>query len=199
MGQTTVEESQVSDEELVDRARGGDSSPFDELVKRHKERVYATIYHMTANRDDADDLTQETFIRAYRAIRKFRGNSSFYTWVYRIAVNLTVNFLKRSKRNRELDLHDMDEGVLRNPDYLRLVSAAPTPRQQTSLREFQEKLTEALQQLTEAHRMVVTLHDIQGMPHGEIARIMGCSEGTVRSRLFYARQQLQGLLSEFAS
>jgi RNA polymerase sigma-70 factor (ECF subfamily) len=199
MAQTAVDGSPISDDELVDRARKGDSAAFDGLVERHKERVYATIYHMTSNRDDADDLTQETFIRAYRAIRKFRGKSSFYTWIYRIAVNLTVNFLKRSKRNRELDLHDMDEGVSRDPDYLRLVGAAPTPRQQVSRREFQEKLTEALQHLTEAHRMVVTLHDIQGMPHGEIARIMGCSEGTVRSRLYYARQQLQGLLSEFAS
>ena len=197
MAQDPVEPSPISDEQLVDRTRAGETAAFDELVQRHKDRVYATIYHMTANRDDDDDLTQETFIRAFRAIRTFRGNSSFYTWVYRIAVNLTVNFLKRSKRNRELDLHEMDEGVSRNPDYLRLVSGAPTPRQQTSLREFQEKLTDALQQLTEAHRMVVTLHDIQGMPHGEIARIMGCSEGTVRSRLFYARQQLQGILSEF--
>ena len=197
MAQDPVEPSPISDEQLVDRTRAGETAAFDELVQRHKDRVYATIYHMTANRDDADDLTQETFIRAFRAIRTFRGNSSFYTWVYRIAVNLTVNFLKRSRRNRELDLHEMDEGVSRNPDYLRLVSGAPTPRQQTSLREFQEKLTDALQQLTEAHRMVVTLHDIQGMPHGEIARIMGCSEGTVRSRLFYARQQLQGILSEF--
>ncbi len=189
--------SERTDEQLVASAQDGDLEAFDELIGRYKQRIYATVYHMTGNRDDAEDLTQETFIRAYRALGKFRGRSSFYTWIYRIAVNLTVNFLKKNRRLRETALDDLNPAVERDPDYERLLRSEPSPRKQVSLREFQERLNEALQKLSEAHRMVVTLHDIQGVPHGEIARIMGCSEGTVRSRLFYARQQLRGYLSEY--
>ncbi len=182
---------------LVLRSKGGDLAAFDMLVRRHQERVYATLYHMTANHDDAADLTQEAFIKAYNALPGFKGDSGFFTWLYRIAVNRTLNFLKQ-RRNRatHFSLNDLDFNAEHDPDLIALASEN-TPRRDLNLTELQEKLNNALLRLSESHRMVVILHDIQGMPHEEIARIMDCNTGTVRSRLFYARQQLQGLLSDY--
>jgi RNA polymerase sigma factor (sigma-70 family) len=181
---------------LVDRTRRGDLSAYDELVRRYQERIYATIYHMTANHEDANDLTQESFIKAFQALKSFKGGSSFYTWVYRIAVNKTINFLKQRKNRCHMSLNDLDFNAEHNPDLVALISDK-TPRREAGLAELQEKLNEAMQTLSEPHRMVVTLHDVQGLSHEEIADIMECNIGTVRSRLFYARQQLQSKLSDY--
>lgn len=185
------------DAELVRHAQGGDIESFSELVRRYQERVYGTVYHMTANHEDANDLAQETFIKAWHALGSFKGESSFFTWVYRIAVNKTLNFLKqRRNRTPQMSLDDLDQNAEHDPDLVALISER-TPRRDAGLAELQERLNGAMLKLSEPHRMVVTLHDIQGMPHEEIARIMDCNVGTVRSRLFYARQQLQGLLSDY--
>jgi RNA polymerase sigma-70 factor (ECF subfamily) len=184
------------DEMLVVRAQRGDTGAFDVLIDRYKERLYATVYHMTSNHEDANDLVQEAFIRAYRHLHNFRGNSSFYTWIYRIAVNRTINFLKRRRNRGHFSLDDVDSNIQTDPDFVELMSHT-TPRRNAGLSELQERLNEALQKLSEPHRAVVTMHDVQGMTHADIARIMKCSEGTVRSRLFYARQQLQSLLSDY--
>ena len=182
--------------QLVQRARHGDLRAYDELVKRYQERIYATIYHMTANHEDANDLVQETFIKAYKSLRSFRGQSSFYTWVYRIAVNRTINFIKRRKNRNQFSLDDVDSSIQNDPDLVEMMSHV-TPRREVGLTELHEKLNEALQKLSEPHRAVVTMHDVQGMTHADIAQVMKCSEGTVRSRLFYARQQMQALLSDY--
>jgi RNA polymerase sigma factor (sigma-70 family) len=184
------------DEALVARTQKGDSAAFDVLVERYKERLYATVYHMTANHEDANDLVQDTFIKAFKSIGSFRGRSSFYTWIYRIAVNRTINFLKRRKNRNQYSLDDLDSSIQTDPDLVELMSHV-TPRREAGLTELQAKLNEALQKLSEPHRAVVTMHDIQGMTHADIARVLKCSEGTVRSRLFYARQQLQALLSDY--
>jgi len=181
---------------LVQRAQQGDETAYDELVKRYQERVYATIYHMTANHEDAGDLAQETFIKGFQALKSFKGDSSFYTWVYRIAVNKTINFLKQRKNRSHLSLNDLDLNAENDPDMVALVSDK-TPRRDAGLNELQEKLNAAMLKLSPVHRLVVTLHDVQGLPHEEIANIMDCNIGTVRSRLFYARQQLQGFLSDY--
>lgn len=182
---------------LVLRSQGGDLAAFDLLIRRHQERVYATVYHMTANHEDAADLTQDTFIKAYNALPGFKGDCGFFTWLYRIAVNRTLNFLKqRRNRSAHLSLNDIDFNAEHDPDLVALTSEK-TPRRDLNLTELQEKLNSALLKLSESHRMVVVLHDIQGLPHEEIARIMDCNTGTVRSRLFYARQQLQGLLADY--
>jgi len=165
-------------------------------VKRYQERIYATIYHMTANHEDANDLAQESFIKAYQALKSFRGGSSFYTWIYRIAVNKTINFLKQRKNKYHLSLNDIDFNPENDPELVALISTK-TPHHDAGLSELQKKLNEALLKLSEPHRMVAVLHDVQGMSHEEIASIMGCNIGTVRSRLFYARQQLQGHLAEY--
>ena len=180
---------------LVKRAQREDTSAYDELVRRYQERVYATVYHMTSNHEDANDLTQESFIKAYRALRTFKGDSSFYTWVYRIAVNKTINFLKQRKNRIHLSLNDMDFNAEHDPDLVALISHN-TPRRDLNLSELNERLNAAMQKLSEHHRMVVVLHDIQGLSHEEIGVIMDCNVGTVRSRLFYARQQLQVYLAD---
>jgi RNA polymerase sigma factor RpoE len=194
--ETDDDGEKISDLALVRLAQGEDVSAYDQLVRRYQERIYATIYHMTSNHEDANDLVQETFIKAYRALKSFKGDSSFYTWVYRIAVNKTINFLKQRKNRVHMSLNDVDFNVENDPDLVALVSDK-TPRRDLNLAELQDKLNEAMQKLSEHHRMVVTLHDIQGLSHEEIGVIMDCNVGTVRSRLFYARQQLQAYLSDY--
>jgi RNA polymerase sigma-70 factor (ECF subfamily) len=186
----------AAEQELVRRARRGDLEAYDDLVRRLQERIYATIYHMTSNHEDANDLAQDTFIKAYQALKSFKGSSSFYTWVYRIAVNKTINFLKQRKGRAHLSLNDLDVNAENDPDLVALVSDK-TPRREANLNELQGKLNEAMQKLSEPHRLVVALHDVQGLAHEEIAEIMDCNIGTVRSRLFYARQQLQSYLSDY--
>lgn len=186
----------VEDLVLVQRAQQGDVAAYDELVRRYQERVYATVYHMTANHEDAADLAQETFIKGFQALKSFKGDSSFYTWVYRIAVNKTINFLKQRKNKAHLSLNDLDLNTENDPDLVALVSDK-TPRREAGLSELQEKLNAAMLKLSPVHRLAVTLHDVQGLAHEEIANIMDCNIGTVRSRLFYARQQLQAYLSDY--
>jgi RNA polymerase sigma-70 factor (ECF subfamily) len=182
--------------ELVKRAQQGELEAYDELVKRYQERIYATVYHMTSNHEDANDLAQDSFIKAFQALKSFKGGSSFYTWLYRIAVNKTINFLKQRKNRVSLSLNDLDFNTENNPDLVALISEK-TPRREAGLNELQEKLNMALLKLSEPHRLVVVLHDVQGQSHEEIAEILGCNIGTVRSRLFYARQQLQSLLTDY--
>lgn len=183
---------------FVKRSQAGDLAAYDELIRRYQERIYGTLYHMTSNHEDAHDLAQESFIKAYQAIKTFKGGSSFYTWLYRIAVNKTLNFLKQRKNRVHMSLNDLDFGAEKDPDLIALISDK-TPLRDAGLKELQNKLNEAMQRLSEHHRMVVTLHDVQGLSHEEIAEVMDCNVGTVRSRLFYARQQLQGWLAEYLS
>jgi len=188
---------EASDERtLVRQAQGGDLAAYDELMRRHQERIYATLYHMTANHEDANDLVQESFIKAFQVLPSFKGDSSFFTWLYRIAVNKTINFLKQRQKRVHLSLNDLDLNAEHDPDLVALISEK-TPRRDLNLAELQEKLNAALLKLSEEHRLAVTLHDVQGLSHEEISRIMDCNIGTVRSRLFYARQQLQALLSDY--
>jgi RNA polymerase sigma-70 factor (ECF subfamily) len=184
------------DSELVRRAQQEDLAAYDLLIRRYQERIYATLYNMTSNHEDANDMTQETFIKAYKALKTFKGDSSFFTWIYRIGVNKTINFLKQRKNRSAMSLNDVDFNAEHDPDLVALVSDK-TPSRDAGLTELQERLNAAMLKLSEPHRLVVTLHDIQGLPHEEIAKIMECNVGTVRSRLFYARQQLQALLSDF--
>ena len=201
--ETTVNRKQIwaeyEDVDLVKASQDGMLAAFDELIQRYQQRVYATVYHMTSSHEDADDLTQESFIKAYKALKRFKGESSFYTWIYRIAVNRTINFLKQRKRKSyHMSLNDMDMQVEKHAD-LQMFISDNTPRRDLRLNELQEKMNEAMQKLSQTHRLTVTLHDVQGMSHEEIGKIMDCNTGTVRSRLFYARQQLQALLSEYLS
>ena len=133
------EGEEVADLTLVRRAQRDDVGAYDELVRRYQERIYATVYHMTSNHEDANDLVQETFIKAFRALKSFKGDSSFYTWIYRIAVNKTINFLKQRKNRLHMSLNDVDFNAENDPDLVALVSEK-TPRRDLNLSELQEKL-----------------------------------------------------------
>ena len=185
-----------ADEVLVSRAQSGDTLAFDQLVVSYSPRLYGMIYHMTSNKEDANDLTQDVFAKAYRSLNRFRGRSSFYTWIYAIGTNMTLNFLKKRNRRAAWSLDNLDSGIQNDEAMVDLAHAA-NPRHQSDLNELQKKLNEAMQSLSNAHRAVVTMFDIQGIPHAEISKILKVSEGTVRSRLFYAHRQLQGHLEEF--
>lgn len=189
-------DGEVTEETLVRRAKRGDLQAYDELIKRYQQRIYATIYHMTSNHEDANDLAQESFIKAFQALGSFKGGSSFYTWLYRIAVNKTINFLKQRKNRTHMSLNDLDFNAEHDPDLMALISNK-TPRRDAGLTELQEKLNAALMKLSEPHRLVMVLHDVQGQSHEEIAKVMDCNIGTVRSRLFYARQQMQSELADY--
>ena len=190
------EPQEPKDDELVARTKDGDASAFDDLVRRYSPRVYGLVYNMTSNHEETNDLLQDIFLKAFRSIKGFRGDSSFYTWIHTIAANMTINFLKKRNRRRGPSLDDIDARIENDPDYIE-ATAKTDPRREATLSELQKKLNEALQKLSHDHRAVVTMFDIQGMPHAEIAKILGTSEGTVRSRLFYAHRQLQNYLEEF--
>jgi RNA polymerase sigma factor (sigma-70 family) len=184
-----------SDEQLVARVQGGDASAFDGLIERYKARLYSVIYNLLANHDDAADLSQETFLKAFKSIGSFKSKSNFYTWLYRIGVNSALNFIKKRK-DGHFSLNELDPGLEEDP-YIKELSSKENTEQVLDRQELQEKLNEALQKLSEEHRAVVVLHDIEGMKHQEIAKVLGCTEATARSRLFYAHQQLQALLANY--
>jgi RNA polymerase sigma-70 factor (ECF subfamily) len=184
------------DVELVARTQAGDARAFDELVVKYSPRLYGLVYNMTANHEDANDLLQDVFAKAFRSISGFRGKSSFYTWIHSIAVNMTINFLKKRGRRFQMSLDDVDLNIQNDKEFIEL-TASPSPVREADLGELQQKLNEAMLKLSPEHRAVVTMFDIQGMPHAEISKILGVSEGTIRSRLFYAHRQLQAHLDEF--
>jgi RNA polymerase sigma factor (sigma-70 family) len=184
------------DLDLVERARRGDTRAFDELVGKYTPKLYGLVYHMTSNREDTNDILQDVFAKAYRSIKRFRGKSSFYTWIYSIATNMTLNFLKKRNRRRTMSLDDIDLSIENDRNFIEATSKSD-PVREANLSELQERLNMAMQQLSVDHRAVVTMFDIQGMPHSEISKILGVSEGTVRSRLFYAHRLLQSHLEDF--
>ena len=182
---------------LVDRAVCGNFEAFDQIMVHYRERMYGVIYNMTLNHSDAADLTQETFVKAFRSISKFKKKSSFFTWLYRIGVNLTLTFLKR-KRKRKLFSFDHFLGNSEaNDRHSEFTSKEVTSDKFTLLNELHEKLNEALSKLSDKHRTIVVLYEIDGLSHKEISQIMKCTEGTVRSRLHYAKLQLQSTLSDY--
>jgi RNA polymerase sigma factor (sigma-70 family) len=181
---------------LVARAQEGDATAFDRLVVKYSPRLYGLIYNMTSNHEDTNDLLQDVFAKAYRAIKGFRGKSSFYTWMHSIAVNMSINFLKKRGRRFHMSLDDVDSNLQNDKEFIEL-TATSNPVREADLGELQQRLNEAMMKLSYEHRAVVTMFDIQGMPHAEISRILGVSEGTVRSRLFYAHRQLQAYLGDF--
>ena len=191
--ETSAEEA---DDVLVARAQKGDAAAFDKLIVRYASRLYGLVYHMTSNNEDARDLVQEICLKAYRSIGGFQGNSSFYTWLHTIGKNMTINFLKKRGKRWQMSLDDVDSNIQNDREFLEL-TASSDPVREANLSELQRRLNESLMKLSVEHRMVVTMFDIQGMPHAEISRILGVSEGTVRSRLFYAHRQLQNYLEEF--
>lgn len=195
-----VGDSVMSDRDLdwaiVQRVQNGEVSAFNQLVQKYRKPLFSTIYNMTGNREDASDIAQEVFIKAFQSIRRFRGQASFYTWLYRIAVNSSITFIKRAKKQRFINYETIDETLV-STEILEYFTAKTKTEKGALLKELQEKLNEALQKLSPKHRIVVILHEVEGMNHKEIADITKTSEGTVRSRLHYAKKMLQAFLQEY--
>lgn len=189
--------SSAEDRVLVGRAQEGDTRAFDDLVRKYTPKLYGMIYNMTSNREDTADLLQDVFAKAYRSLKNFMGKSSFYTWMYSIAVNMTLNHLKKRGRHMKVSLDDVDTGIENDPDFIAVTTAKTGVVREVNIHELQKRLNAAMMKLSEDHRTVVTLYDIQGLQHAEIGKILGVSEGTVRSRLFYAHRQLQAYLEDF--
>jgi RNA polymerase sigma factor (sigma-70 family) len=189
--------SSAEDRILVDKAQAGDTRAFDDLVRKYTPKLYGLVYNMTSNREDTADLLQDVFAKAYRSIKRFMGKSSFYTWIYSIAVNMTLNFLKKRGRHHKVSLDDVDTGIENDPEFIRVTTANSGTLREVNIHELQKRLNAAMMRLSEDHRTVVTLYDVQGLQHAEISKILGVSEGTVRSRLFYAHRLLQTYLEDF--
>lgn len=181
---------------IVRQVQAGDVAAFDRLIVKYRERVFGVIYNLTANREDASDLTQDTFIKAFQAINRFQGSCSFFTWLYKIAVNTTLSHLRKNKLRSFFSLEKINEEGA-NAQVIEQLTDKRGADRDVFLRELQEKLNEALLKLSIPHRTVITLFEIDGLSHSEIAEIVGCSEGTVRSRLHYAKQFLQGELGKY--
>ena len=180
-----------SDWELVQKCQAGEIGAFQELVSRYHQKIYVVIVGLLRNREDALEVAQETFFRAYRKIKSFQGGSSFYTWLYRIAVNMAIDSQRRQKRN-PLDFRETMDGLFEEQN-----EVARDPFSDVHDRELREKLVSAINDLTPEHKAVIILRTVEGLSYKDIGEILGCSEGTVMSRLHYARKKLQEKLSAF--
>lgn len=181
---------------LIDHLREGDETALAPLVEKYKRMVHRLAMQITKNHEDANDVMQETFIKVYQSIHTFRQEAAFETWVYRIAVNEALNFVKRRERRRESSLETTDESEF-NTETLRKAEINNNPEIQAEKAELRHWVTKAVNSLSFKHRIVVILHELEGLTHAEIASILNCSEGTVRSRLHYARKQLRSLLKPY--
>jgi RNA polymerase sigma factor (sigma-70 family) len=185
-----------SDWVTVQKVQAGDVAAFDRLILKYRERLFGVIYNMTANREDAADLTQDSFIKAFQSIRRFTGQASFFTWLYRIAINSTLTHLRKARLRSFFSfekIHEEDKSA----EVLNQLTDKNGADRELFVKELQEKLNEAMLKLSIKHRTVVTLFEIDGLSHEEIADVMDCSVGTVRSRLHYAKQLLQAELQQY--
>ncbi len=195
--EVTAAQADVAELELVKRAQSRDPGAFDELVSRYRARVYGMIYNMVHNEQDAWDLAQDSFLKAWKSLPRFRGQSSFYTWIYRIVMNVTIDWLRKkqvkgggAEFNDELQVKEIDPASRTVPH------ADPLPHQRMEQGEIRGRIEAAIAQLSPEHRAVILMKEIEGMQYHEIADSLGCSIGTVMSRLFYARKKLQNLLRD---
>jgi RNA polymerase sigma factor (sigma-70 family) len=185
-----------ADRALVQQVQAGDVAAFNRLILKYRERLYSVIYNMTGNREDTADLAQDTFIKAFQSINRFQGNATFFTWLYRIAVNSTVTHLRKNRLRTFFSLEKVvEEG--KNSEIIAALTDKSGAERDTFVKELQEKLNDALQKLSINHRTVITLFEIDELSHAEIAEVMDCSVGTVRSRLHYAKQLLQAELQPY--
>jgi len=186
--------SSTGDESLVSMSRKGDMVAFEELVARHRDRIFARAFTMMRNEEEAIDLSQEAWIKGWQRLEQFHGDSSFTTWMTRIVINLCLDQLRRRKKRHTESIEAMDEefgGVERQ---MPVVMVNPTERLERA--DLRARIDQALNQLSDAHRTVLVLHEFEEMEYKNIAKTMKCSIGTVMSRLFYARRKMAGLLAD---
>jgi RNA polymerase sigma-70 factor (ECF subfamily) len=179
----------VSDEELVRRSRRGDREAFGELVRSYEDRIHATIFRILGNREDARDFAQETFLRAFDRLSTFREGARFSTWLYTIALNVTRSELRRRKARKGRRPLSLEQTEIDPPD------GAEPPDEGSARRELAALALREIDRLEPESREVVVLRDLQDLSYGEISSVLGCPPGTVKSRLFRAREELRARLS----
>lgn len=185
----------MDDVALWKAAQRGDMRAFEELVARHRDKVYARAFSMIRNEEDAIDLSQEAWVKAWQRLKQFQGDSSFLTWMTRIVINLCLDKLRKMKRERAESIENLEEesgGVERQ---MPTVTVNPTERLERS--ELRQRIDKALGQLSYEHRTVLILHEFEDLEYKEIAKRMQCSIGTVMSRLFYARRKMAALMASY--
>jgi len=185
--------STLTDQQLVKRSQRGNTRAFEELVARHRDKIYARAFSMMRNEDDAFDLSQEAWIKGWQRLKQFQGDSSFATWMTRIVINLCLDLMRKQKRQRAESIELMNEesgGVERQ---MPVVTTNPTEGLERT--ELRKRIDQAMTQLSEAHRTVLILHEFEELEYKAIAKVMKCSLGTVMSRLFYARRRMAGLMA----
>jgi len=188
-------EPEVNDQELIARCQRGELDAYEPLVNKYRERIYAQAYNLTRNADDATDLCQETFVKAWKSLKNFRGQSSFYTWLYRIATNLGIDLIRSREKNPTTEFDDAieKEETTENQPF----AHQRLPSDDVLRKELGQAIDAAIAKLSPEHRTVVVLREFEGMDYREIARTVGCSIGTVMSRLHYARANLQKTLKQY--
>jgi RNA polymerase sigma-70 factor (ECF subfamily) len=179
-----------ADDQLVAHARKGDVDAFTELARRHQQKIFQTVLWMTKDQQDADDLCQETFLHAYKHLKKFKQKSSFYTWIYRIAVNLTLNFLKKKMRENKRSSMPVEDCFREDIGS----TYAFSPEKSSLRKELRQKLKQAIDTLPDPYKMSFVLVAFQGISHSQASEVMGCSESTISWRMFKARKMLQSKL-----
>ena len=175
-------------------AQRGDMPSFEELVARHRDKIYARAYTMMRNEEEAVDLSQEAWVKGWQRLKQFQGDSSFATWMTRIVINLCLDQLRKHKRQRTESIEDLNEesgGVERQ---MPVITVNPTAGLERI--ELRQRIDRALGQLSYEHRTALVLHEFEELEYKEIAKVMGCSLGTVMSRLFYARRKMATLLAD---
>ncbi|MFM2171906.1 MAG: hypothetical protein RI957_2135 [Verrucomicrobiota bacterium] len=188
---------ETADDELVTRSQSGDLKAYDQLVIRHRNRIFAMIRNMTHHEADAWDLTQDVFIKAWNALVHFESKAKFSTWLYRIAHNVVYDWNRKRKHEIAGELHDeIFDNERIDPAAVAIPHVGDSPDQKMEMGELKKKIEHALSKISPEHREIVILKDVQGLAYKEIADVMGCTIGTVMSRLFYARQKLQTLLRD---
>ena len=195
--EATLAQADVSELDLVKRCQAGNAEAFDELVTRYRTRIFAMIYNMVHNEQDAWDLAQDSFVKASKSIKRFHGRSSFYTWIYRIVMNVTIDWLRRKQvKGAGVEFDDAIQLKEINPASKTLPIADALPYERMQRSEIRARIDDAIGQLSPEHRAVILMKETEDMQYHEIAESLGCSIGTVMSRLFYARKKLQNLLRD---
>jgi RNA polymerase sigma-70 factor, ECF subfamily len=187
--------SAETDEVLVKAAKDGEMSAFEELVARHRDKIYARAYSMMRNEDEALDLSQEAWVKGWQRLKQFQGEAGFATWLTRIVINLCLDALRRRKRSQAESIEAMEEDAGGVERQMPVLTVNPTEGLERA--ELRQRLDEAMGQLSHEHRTVLILHEFEQMAYRDIARTMGCSIGTVMSRLFYARRRLAALMANW--
>mgnify|MGYP001253630828 FL=1 len=188
-----LEYSTAADDVLVKAAQKGDMAAFEELVARHRDKIYARAFSMLRNEDDAIDLSQEAWVKGWQRLVQFQGEASFATWMTRIVINLCLDQLRKNKRVKNESIEKMDEETGGVERQLPIINPNPTEGLERS--ELRQRIDKALAQLSYEHRTVLILHEFEESEYKLIAKKMGCSIGTVMSRLFYARRKMAALLA----